>query len=100
MLGGSAGQQYEVAILAGARRCPRKQVLGGPAESLSSSGFLNEHGVDSRQLSFASCRSTICVYDGDTKAMVTGKVVRTTPGRDRLRITVTRKASSQPTMRS
>lgn len=88
VLHGAPGRQYEVVVFAGARHCPRDRLAADLAPTLKSSGFLDGNGADVRQLSFASGHSTICAYDGDTATIVTATVVRTTPGRDRLRITI------------
>ena len=76
---------YSGHVRAGNRACP-------PAHRSSHTsrlgGTLSYGSAAVEQLSFAPGRWTICVYSPGSTSAVARKVVRTTPGRDRLHITL------------
>lgn len=89
VLGGPRSSEYRLLVFAGARACPPSFQSGDPAQTQDANGFLDDAGADSRQLSLSRGRSTICAYDGDGLG-VAGRVVRTKPGRDNLRLQITK----------
>lgn len=84
---------YRVVVLGGSRPCPGDLLVGNPAQTFDASGFLNGNGTGAQQLSFSSGRSTLCVYDIRSETLVAAKAIRTRPGRDRLRLTATKRDS-------
>jgi hypothetical protein len=82
---------YRVVVLAGSRPCPGVLLVGNPAQTFDASGFLNGAGAGAQQLSFSSGRSTLCAYDIRSETLVAAKAIRTRPGRDRLRLTATKR---------
>jgi hypothetical protein len=91
---GPSGVDYDIVVNTGAGGCAQDLVAGDPAQTLARHGFLNSNGVDSQQLSFDAGLSTIGVYDNATESIVDSKRIRTTRGRDRLRISVANTANS------
>ena len=91
MLRASPGMWYRVVVLAGSRPCPGVLLVGNPAQTFDASGFLNGAGAGAQQLSFSSGRSTLCAYDIRSETLVAAKAIRTRPGRDRLRLTATKR---------
>ena len=91
VLRGPPGMWYRVIVLAGSRPCPGDLLVGNPAQTFDASGFLNGNGADAQQLSFSSGRSTLCAYDIRSETLVAAKAIRTRPGRDRLRLTATKR---------
>ncbi len=82
---------YRVVVLEGSRPCPGDLLVGNPAQTFDASGFLNGNGAGAQQLSFSSGRSTLCAYDIRSETLVAAKAIRTRPGRDRLRLTATKR---------
>ena len=93
VLRASPGMWYRVVVLAGSRPCPGVLLVGNPAQTFDASGFLNGAGAGAQQLSFSSGRSTLCAYDIRSETLVAAKAIRTRPGRDRLRLTATKRDS-------
>ena len=91
VLRASPGMWYRVVVLAGSRPCPGVLLVGNPAQTFDASGFLNGAGAGAQQLSFSSGRSTLCAYDIRSETLVAAKAIRTRPGRDRLRLTATKR---------
>jgi len=84
---------YRVVVFAGRRACPRGLLAGNPAQTFEADGILNDTGADAQQFSLSSGRSTICAYDLDAETLVAAKVIRTRPGRDRLRLAASKEGS-------
>ena len=91
VLRAAPGMWYRVVVLAGSRPCPGVLLVGNPAQTFDASGFLNGAGAGAQQLSFSSGRSTLCAYDIRSETLVAAKAIRTRPGRDRLRLTATKR---------
>ena len=93
VLRAAPGMWYRVVVLAGSRPCPGVLLVGNPAQTFDASGFLNGAGAGAQQLSFSSGRSTLCAYDIRSETLVAANAIRTRPGRDRLRLTATKRDS-------
>jgi hypothetical protein len=93
VLRGPPGWPYDVVVFAGPRVCPDTLLSGDPSQTQSSNGFLDAGGADAQQFSFSRGRATICAYN-DIGTAVAGRAIRTTRGRDRVRITVARQPNS------